>query len=209
MNFAAVILAGGKSSRMGRDKAWLEFAGQSLLARQIALARELGAGETFVSGRPGVDYAALGCPVLHDPVPDCGPLSGIAAALAATRPPLLLVLAVDMPYLDVEFLKRLYAHGRDGLGAVPKLGEIIEPLAAFYPKAAESLMRPLLATLPPDHPPGAKRFAQRCVAAGLARFVALSPAEAGRFQSWNSPGDLPGGPKTMETSGPREPAEKL
>ncbi len=66
MNFSAVILAGGKSSRMGRDKAWLEFDGQSLLARQIACVRRAGASEVFISGRAGVDYSAFGCPVMED-----------------------------------------------------------------------------------------------------------------------------------------------
>jgi len=47
MNFSAVILAGGKSSRMGRDKAFLKIGGQTLLARQIQLARELGAARNF------------------------------------------------------------------------------------------------------------------------------------------------------------------
>src|ERR1035438_9547728 len=56
MNFSAVILAGGKSSRMGRDKAWLEVGRQTLLARQIQLAQAAGATEIFVSGRFGVAY---------------------------------------------------------------------------------------------------------------------------------------------------------
>ncbi|HEY5345385.1 MAG TPA: NTP transferase domain-containing protein, partial [Verrucomicrobiae bacterium] len=57
MNFSAVILAGGKSSRMGRDKAFLEIGGTTLLARQIGLARELGAAEIFISGRAETDYS--------------------------------------------------------------------------------------------------------------------------------------------------------
>lgn len=57
MNFSAVILAGGKSSRMGRDNAWLQVDGQPLLARQIRLARELGAAEALL--RSGCNAAAV------------------------------------------------------------------------------------------------------------------------------------------------------
>jgi molybdopterin-guanine dinucleotide biosynthesis protein A len=57
MNFSAVILAGGRSSRMGRDKAWPKIDSQTLLARQITLVRELGAVEIFIFGRAEADYA--------------------------------------------------------------------------------------------------------------------------------------------------------
>ncbi|MCL4790411.1 MAG: NTP transferase domain-containing protein [Verrucomicrobia bacterium] len=79
MNFSAVILAGGKSSRMGRDKAWLPLDGQPLLARQIELVRELTPKEIFISGLADTDYTSLGCPVLTDEFADAGPLAGIAA----------------------------------------------------------------------------------------------------------------------------------
>lgn len=189
MNFSAVILAGGKSARMGRDKARLEFQGQSLLARQIDLAREIGAAEVFVSGRRGADYSPFGCPVLEDEFSDAGPLAGIAAALAAIREPLLLVLAVDMANMNGDFLRQLHTHCSDGLGAVPVCDKIMEPLAAFYPKAAAELVRKLLAGANGAASPGAKHFAQSCEQAGLVRFIAV--AKAGVFASWNSPADLP------------------
>src|SRR5215469_13467268 len=59
MNFDAVILAGGKSSRMNRDKAFLNIDGRTLLARQIELARQAGAKNIFVSGRSGKDYSSF------------------------------------------------------------------------------------------------------------------------------------------------------
>lgn len=192
-NFGAVILAGGKSARMGRDKALLETGGQTLLARQIGLVREIGAAGIFISGRAGVDYSTFGCHVLEDEVHDIGPLAGIAHALDAVREPLLLVLAVDMPNMNGNFLKKLHARCRDGLGAVPRVDEIIEPLAAFYPKPADDLMRKIMAGRKPARFPGAKYFAERCVKAGLVRFVAVPPAEAGFFKNWNSPADLPPG----------------
>jgi molybdopterin-guanine dinucleotide biosynthesis protein A len=202
MNFGAVILAGGKSSRMGRDKAFLEIGGQSLLARQISLAREIGAAEIFISGRMDVDYSALNSRVLTDELPDLGPLAGIAAALTATHEPLLLVLAVDMANMNGEFLKKLHAQCQNGIGVVPLCARsaggspaspqlIIEPLAAFYPKAACELAQKLLAGTNQGTSPGAKHFAESCVQVDLARFVSTSPDEAELFKSWNSLADLP------------------
>lgn len=190
-HFGAVILAGGQSSRMGRDKALIEVGGKTLLARQVELARAIGAAEIFISGRADTDYSALGCRVLEDELQNAGPLAGIARGLAVVREPLLLVLAVDMAKMTSDLLKKLHAHCRAGGGVVPVVNEIIEPLAAFYPKAAGGLIQPVLAGAKPPNSPGAKQFAERCVRAGLARFMAVEPGEAKWFKSWNSPADLP------------------
>jgi len=191
MNFSAVILAGGQSSRMGRDKAWLELNGQPLIARQIACARAAGASEVFISGRPHVDYSSLACPILEDEIPDLGPLAGIARALNAIKCPLLLVLAVDMSAMTSDFLKRLYSQCGPGVGTIPQIDQTLEPLAAFYPKSSARLLPPLLTGANPSHTPGAKHFAQACLQAGLAQVIPLSPTEAALFQSWNTPADVP------------------
>lgn len=196
MNFGAVILAGGKSTRMGQDKAFLEFSGQPLLARQISLVRKIGASEIFISGREGVDYSALNCPVLEDQFPNAGPLAGMASALDAVREPLLLVLAVDMANMTGDFLKKLHVYCQNEAGAVPLCDGVIEPLAAFYPKSTGELAQQFLAGSSAEYSPGAKHFAQSCVQAGLARFMDVAPDEAGFFKNWNAPADLPPGVKS-------------
>jgi molybdopterin-guanine dinucleotide biosynthesis protein A len=187
MNFSAVILAGGKSSRMGRDKAWLDVDGQPLLARQIQLARESGAAEVFISGRADTDYAAFGCRVLWDKFAGAGPLAGIERALDAANLPLLLVLAVDLPEMNLEFLRGLGAGCAENIGAIPRVNENLEPLAAFYPKTSHLLA---VALLDGGHN-AVTTFAENCVQSGLARFVELSAAGARHFANWNSPADLP------------------
>ena len=186
MTFSAVILAGGKSSRMGRDKARLELGGQTLLARQIGLARKTGAVEIFISSRADADYTTFGCRVLPDKFPNAGPLAGIERALDAAKSPLLLVLAVDLPEMNERFLQRLAADCLETRGAVPKLAGQIEPLAAFYPKtthllAVANLERGTFA---------AKDFAWLCVQSGLASFIELDAHEARCFVNWNSPTDV-------------------
>src|ERR1051325_1673089 len=111
MDLSAVILAGGRSRRMGRDKAWLEFRGRPLIVRAVELARGLGVREIFISGRAEVDYSQLNCRVLLDEQPGLGPVAGIERALQAAEAPLLLVLAVDLPRMTPDFLNQLIRHG--------------------------------------------------------------------------------------------------
>jgi molybdopterin-guanine dinucleotide biosynthesis protein A len=178
---------------MGRDKAWLEIGGKSLLARQIELGRAMGATEVFISGRADADYSALGCRVLQDRFPNAGPLAGIEKALEVMTTEMLLVLAVDMPELNGDFLKKLRAVCRENSGAIPQIRGRLEPLAAFYPKAAGQLAEAMLANnragLEPGAP-GPTDFARACVRKNLAQLVETSAAEARYFSNWNSPEDL-------------------
>jgi molybdopterin-guanine dinucleotide biosynthesis protein A len=198
MNFSAVILAGGQSSRMGRDKATVELGGQTLLARQIALARSVGATELFISGRAGVDYGKTAARILTDRFTNAGPLAGIERALAEMNTAHLLVLAVDMPRLTKELLQKLAQVCGKECGVVPEIRGRIEPLAAFYPRRAHDLAVRML-TEERSHSacrtPGPTDFARRGVDAGMLRLVMLSDAEAELFANVNSPADLP--PESM------------
>lgn len=187
VRFSAVILAGGKSSRMGRDKAWLPLDGQPLLARQIAMVRELGPVELFISGRGDTDYSSLGYPVLKDAFPDGGPLAGIAAGLQAATAPLVLILAVDMPEMTSAVVSGLLERCAAGVGVVPRIGCHVEPLAAFYPKAAAPLALDLLQR----QLRAARTFAEHCKQAGLVAVHEVAEADWKCFANWNSPDDLP------------------
>jgi molybdenum cofactor guanylyltransferase len=133
LSLAAAVMAGGRSLRMGRDKAMLEYEGERLIDRQISLLRFLSPAELLISGRPGHDYGVTDITVVHDELPDCGPLGGLAALLRACASSHLLILAVDMPLMSVEMLRELTAAVALARGTVPCLGEAWEPLAAIYP----------------------------------------------------------------------------
>lgn len=196
MNFGAVILAGGKSSRMGADKARLPINRQSLLARQIKLVRSVGAGEVFISGRPDRSYAEFGCPVLTDRFPEAGPLAGIQRALEVCPAPLLLVLAVDMPKLNPKMLRTLIEHCTESVGIVPRCAGQIEPLAALYPRRAQDLAVELLTSSRPQQKPaapGPRTFASCCFDQGFIRWLDVAADETWRFASWNTPEDIVGG----------------
>ncbi len=186
MTFSAVILAGGKSSRMGRDKAWLEVDGLRLLDRQIALVRAAGAVEVLISGRTDADYAGFGVAVLHDQFAGAGPLAGVERALATARSSLLLVLAVDLAAMTVGMLRQLAAGCAMGIGVIPRVQGNLEPLAAIYPKSALALARSQLA----GEDFAVKNFAARAVEGGLCRYMEVGAGEWFNFANWNTPADL-------------------
>jgi len=186
MSFSAVILAGGKSSRMGCDKAFAKLDGWTLLARQIQLARTSGAAEIFISGRPGVDYSVFGSNVLQDKFHDAGPLAGIHRALEVVPSPLLLVLAVDLPAMNANFLQQLAAGCPENAGVVPRVAGCLEPLVAIYPKTA----LPLATSLLEQNSLSVKIFAERCEQATLISIMDLPDSAAHFFANCNSPGDL-------------------
>jgi molybdopterin-guanine dinucleotide biosynthesis protein A len=103
-----VVLAGGLSLRMGRDKALLPWQGRPLIERQIAVLREAGVDSVQVSGeRPNYHGVA-------DPVAHAGPLGGIAGIAAVCEDGELLIVPVDMPRLPPSLLQRLLAAPRAG-----------------------------------------------------------------------------------------------
>lgn len=187
LKFSAVILAGGESRRMGCDKAWLEVRGETLLSRAVVTVRRAGAAEVFISGRHGVDYAGLECPVLFDLKPGGGPLGGVERALAAASNPLLLVCAVDMSKMTATLLRKMISCCDEQTGVVPKCRGKLEPLAAIYPKRSHALV---VAALRQSRLT-AREFAEACLRKGMVRKFSVPPAEQGRFANCNTPDDLP------------------
>jgi molybdenum cofactor guanylyltransferase len=143
VELSGVILAGGKSRRMGRDKSQLALGGETLAARA---ARTLGAvcdDLTVVTNTPE-QFAGLGARLTGDVIPGGGALSGIHAGLAAARHEFALVVACDMPFLNAALLRHIasLAPGHDAV--VPRwLGES-EPLHAVYSRSCTAAIEPLL-----------------------------------------------------------------
>lgn len=188
--FGGVVLTGGQSRRMGRDKAGLVLDGETLLERQVALLRSLEPAELWISARATGEYRGLGLPVLADAFPGQGPVAGIERALAAAAAPLVLVLAVDLPHMSADVLRRLLAacraEGDTVVGAVPQFEGTLEPLAAVYPRTAQ----PLAAQRLDAGQNSARGFVLDCLERGLVRPLELTPADAPAFANWNRPEDV-------------------
>ena len=186
MQLSALILAGGESRRMGRDKAWVEFNGRPLIQLAVEKVRAIGVEELFISGRVGADYSEMGCPVLFDLEPGFGPMGGIERGLCVCASPLLLVLAVDLPRMTPTFLDKLATRCNRLTGVVPLLNERLEPLAAIYPHRCHFFARSAIA----QGRYSARSFAESCLKEHAVRTLHVSAADATCFANCNTPSDL-------------------
>jgi molybdenum cofactor guanylyltransferase len=131
---AAFVLAGGQSTRMGADKAFVQLEGRTLLAHALALAKSV-TPDVRIVGSPE-KFAAFG-EVVEDEFPQHGPLAGIHAALRASSSELNLMLAVDMPFVEVPFLEYLFqeaARHESAMVTIPRATGAWQTLCAVYRK---------------------------------------------------------------------------
>jgi FdhD protein len=186
IRFDAALLAGGRSSRLGRDKAFLDWRGQPLYVAQLRKLASLGPERLWLSTRPEQPFPEVleGVTRVVDAVPDLGPLGGLQSVLAASDAPFLLVLAVDLPKMEPAFLARL----RDeGAGTVPRSEQGWEPLAALYPRAG------LLDLVEAFFAAGKRRLQDlldEAAARGLVKPLDLDERSAPLFANLNTPDDL-------------------
>lgn len=143
-DLTAFILAGGKSTRMGSDKAFVTLDGRTLLDRALGLARSV-TGDVRIVGDTA-KFATF-APVVEDVFSGCGPLGGIHAALRASRTELNLMLAVDVPFVSTALLQYLIGRARDSASAAVTVSRMggWQPLCAVYRRefadAAEEALR--------------------------------------------------------------------
>src|SRR5277367_1946225 len=138
------ILAGGESSRMGRDKALLELDGEALIVRVTRLLESLADGCAVIGDCIRLEGLALR--IIGDEYPGAGPLGGIVTALKASSAEWNLIVACDLPYLKREWLEILIGRAvqSDAAAVVPMNERRAEPLCAMYRKRAETSIRAAL-----------------------------------------------------------------
>ena len=129
----AVILVGGKSSRMGTNKAFLELRGKTFIELQIELLREM-FDEIFISANTSSEYEYLNLPIFKDVYPGKGPLGGIYTSLINSSSLHTFMLACDMPFVEPELIKHLKDLTKEYDVVIPKSEKGLEPLHAFYSK---------------------------------------------------------------------------
>lgn len=141
-----LVLAGGRSTRMGRDKATLNYHGQSQLAHAVSLVKPF-CPHVWVSCRAdqAMEPHLAPFPQIHDSVLDCGPTGGILSAMRAHPDAAWLVLACDLPYLAAPILQHLLAERRPLRVATAFRSAhdgLPEPLCALYePRARARLFQ--------------------------------------------------------------------
>ena len=143
---AGIVLAGGRSSRMGTPKAWLDWHGTTLLRRTCGLVARGVAGPVVVVRAPGQELPELpaGVRVVDDAREGQGPLQGLLAGLEAVDGELAFVASTDMPFLHPRFVAAVCASADGADAAVPHVGGFRQPLAAAYRTALAPLVAELV-----------------------------------------------------------------
>ncbi|MCE3553432.1 molybdenum cofactor guanylyltransferase [Pseudonocardia sp. RS11V-5] len=154
---AGIVLAGGRSSRMGRPKAWLDWDGTTLLERVCGVVGAVVDGPVVVVRAPSQELPPLpaGIETAEDPVEGRGPLQGIAVGLAAveTRAEVAFVASVDLPFLHEAYVRRVIALLGEHAVLLPVAHGHHQPLAAAYRTALAPVVAELIAdgrSRPPD-----------------------------------------------------------
>jgi molybdenum cofactor guanylyltransferase len=186
MNITAVLLAGGESRRMGRDKATLLFHDKPLWQIQVELLQKLAPVEIFVSARTDPSWRPADVQFIADDPPSRGPVSGIAASLAQMHTTHLLALAIDMPFISEEYLEFLCDQIEPGTGVVPTIDSRAEPLAAIYPREADADFRSALASI--DF--SLQSIVRRLVGSGKLHEMRVKEHEKRLFLNVNEPSDM-------------------
>jgi molybdenum cofactor guanylyltransferase len=140
MHITGVILAGGKSRRMGRDKAFLPFGKGLLIERVIEVIQQVTADVILIANTPE-QYQRFDLPMFSDVIPDAGSLGGIYTGLVYAKTPYSLCLACDMPFVKPAFLRILCDTAAEADVVIPKNAEDFQPLCAVYSQACREPIR--------------------------------------------------------------------
>lgn len=180
---SAVLLAGGHSRRMGRDKALVEWNGSALGERQAATLASTGAWPLLLSCRSDQPWIPAGFRRVEDRASDGGVMEALVTAWNATTARVLVVLAVDVPLVTADFLDRLSAEARDSeMSVVPRVGDRFEPLvAAWHQSARDALAEGV------RRGESLQEVCGRMHREGSLRVINLTPDEAWQLANINTP----------------------
>ena len=140
---AGLVLCGGVSTRMGREKALISVGGRPLVLHVAGLLEQAADPVLLASGGPG-RLGSLGYGEVHDAASGSGPLGGLVGGLAASPHPLVAVVAVDMPFASPALFKLLATLHEDEEAVVPRTESGPQPLHAVYATTALPKLRAAL-----------------------------------------------------------------
>jgi molybdenum cofactor guanylyltransferase len=140
MPVTGAILAGGKSRRMGRDKAFLPFGKGMLIERVIEVVQQVADDVILITNAPA-QYQRFGLPMFADVIPETGSLGGIYTGLMHTKTAYSLCLACDMPFVKPAFLRFLCETAAEADVVIPRNTEDFQPLCAVYSRVCREAIR--------------------------------------------------------------------
>jgi molybdenum cofactor guanylyltransferase len=172
---AGFLLAGGKSSRMGRNKALLKLDGEPLIERGLRKLREVCPKVAIAGG--AAELGGFGR-VIPDTRPGRGPLGGVVAALEQSSYEWNLFLAIDMPFVPVEVLRGLIEQAGHSAIVLAEADGVVQPLCGVYSRQALPVLRAELS---------AERLKMKDAVAATGAVRLVQFADAGWFRNLNTP----------------------
>ena len=130
---SGVLLAGGKSRRMGRDKRFLQLGGESLVRRVLSVYERLFTDILIVVAEPVQELSGMEHRIVTDLIPHCAALGGLYTGLSLARHRRIFAAACDMPFLNAAIIEHLLGYD-DGDVVMPKLTTGLQPMHAVYAK---------------------------------------------------------------------------
>jgi molybdopterin-guanine dinucleotide biosynthesis protein A len=186
MTLTAILFVGGLSRRMGTDKALLEVNGEPLWHRQIDLLSKLEPESLKVSARERPEWCPPEIEVVLDSPPSRGPLSGLSATLQRLETTHLLALAIDLPRMTAEELRRLWSLAQPGCGVIPAQDDYFEPLCAIYPAETAAHLGEIVS----QSDASLQTLAGNLLAVNRLKTYRVPESEKPLFLNANSPSDL-------------------
>ncbi len=144
-SISGIILAGGRSSRMGTDKAFIQIGSKTLIEKMFDLIKKY-CVEILISANDNTGYSFPGQRIIPDERHGLGPIGGIYSCLKQSRTENNLVIAVDMPFINDGLIQFLLANTGNAELVVPATGKgKIEPLCAVYRKSVAAYLEKMIA----------------------------------------------------------------
>jgi molybdopterin-guanine dinucleotide biosynthesis protein A len=143
MRIAAIILAGGKSRRMGQDKGLMSYQGKVMVSFVLEAVQSITDDICIMTANKA--YAQFGYPIVKDEVDEKGPLGGIVSGMNYVNAEKYIVLSCDTPNITSAFLSELIAASDNVDVCFPKNGDRIHPLIGIYSRSALNHLKEQLA----------------------------------------------------------------
>jgi len=140
--FTAVILAGGKSSRMNKNKALCTLGNKTLIEYSINFFSQRNY-EVIISGNPK-EYEFLDVKTIEDNYKNLGPLAGIEATFRIASYPKIILWSVDTPFINTDLIKQLEYYSADFDIVVPESDGYLQPLNAMYSQSLYKTIKEML-----------------------------------------------------------------
>ncbi len=142
---SGLLLAGGRSTRMGRDKRFLDVGGQPLIFRALSVLEQIFEEVLISVAEPVEELKETAHRIIPDRIPGCATLGGLLSGLEASHQSCVFAVACDMPFLNEALVRRMAEEAENADVVMAKLSSGVQPMHALYSKACVPYLEQMIA----------------------------------------------------------------